>query len=64
MLDGVGVRSSRDQVLTELSWLADNGLVVLVDRDGFVLAEATKQGADIATGRASHPKIQRPSPKG
>ena len=64
VLDGVGVRSSRDQVVTELSWLEENGFVALSDNDGFILAVATKQGAEIATGRASHPKIQRPSPKG
>ncbi|TDE40941.1 hypothetical protein [Antarcticimicrobium sediminis] len=61
VLDGVGVTSSRSQVVTEVVWLADNGFVTNQDNDGFVVVEATQSGVEIARGRAMHPEIQRPS---
>lgn len=64
VLDGVGVSSSRDQVITELAWLKDQGFVAYEDRAEFIVVEATRQGVEIARGRASHPDIQRPSPRG
>lgn len=64
VLDGVGVRSSRSQVITELSWLNENGFVTTVDHGDFVVAQATQSGVEIASGRSTHPDIQRPSPKG
>ncbi|MEL7167532.1 MAG: hypothetical protein AAGL96_18880, partial [Pseudomonadota bacterium] len=60
-LDGVGVTSSRDQVVTELTWLKDNGFVTYTENGGFVVAEVTARGVEIAQGRATHPDIQRPS---
>ena len=63
VLDGVGVGSTRDQVLTELQWLEDNGFVSLEEKASFVVATATQSGVEIARGRATHPLIQRPSPK-
>lgn len=63
VLDGVGVTSSRDQVITELTWLQENGFVTLEDKGAFVIAEATSRGVEIARGRTTHPDIQRPSPR-
>lgn len=63
VLDGVGVTSSRDQVITELAWLKDNGFVTYEDRAEFIIAEATRRGVEIARGQAAHPEIQRPSPR-
>lgn len=64
VLDGVGVTSTRDQVVTELAWLKENGFVTVEDRGFFVIAEATRSGVEIAQGRGTHPEIQRPSPRG
>lgn len=64
VLDGVGVASSRDQVVTELAWLKENGFVTYTDTGAFVVVEATGRGVEIARGRATHPDIQRPSPRG
>ena len=61
VLDGVGVTSSRDQVVTELAWLRENGFVSYVDEGDFIVVEATSRGVEIAKGRAMHPDIQRPS---
>lgn len=63
VLDEVGVTSSRDQVVTELEWLRENGFVTLEHKAVFTVAEATARGVEIARGRATHPGIQRPSPR-
>lgn len=63
VLEGVGIRSSRDQVVTELAWLKENGMVDYADTGAFLVVEGTGRGMEIAVGRASHPDIQRPSPK-
>ena len=64
VLNGVGVTSTRDQVITEITWLTENGFSSHTDNGGFVVAEATKRGVEMALGIARHPDIQRPSPKG
>jgi len=64
VLRGVGVTSTRSQVITELAWLAENGFAMLDDRGDFVIATATDRGAEIAQGLATHPDIQRPRPRG
>lgn len=60
VLNGVGVGSTFDQVITELAWLAENGMVMMDDHGDFVIAEATRRGIEIACGEATHPEIQRP----
>jgi hypothetical protein len=64
VLRGVGVQSTRSQVVTELAWLKDNGFVTTIDHGDFVVATATISGAEIATGVTTHPEIQRPQPRG
>lgn len=63
VLAGVGVGSTRDQVTTELSWLAENGFVTTQEPGGFTIATATNRGLEIARGLAMHPGIQRPRPR-
>lgn len=60
VLAGVGVNSTRAQIVTELHWLQEQGMVELVDKGDFVVARATESGVEIATGRATHPDIKRP----
>ena len=55
-----GVISTRDQVTTELHWLAEQGFVALTGDDGFLVVVATGRGVEIAMGRATHPDIKRP----
>lgn len=64
VLDGVGVTASRDQVVTELAWLKENGFISYTDTGAFLVVEATARGVEIARGRATHPEIQRPGPRG
>ncbi|AHD01181.1 MULTISPECIES: hypothetical protein [Leisingera] len=63
VLDHVGVTSTRSQVITELQWLKENGFITTQENGDFVVATATLSGAEIATGRSTHPEVQRPSPK-
>jgi len=63
VLRGVGVTSTRSQVITELAWLSEQGFVHNDDRGDFVITSATDRGAEIAQGLATHPDIQRPTPR-
>lgn len=60
VLKGVGVTSSRSQIVTEIVWLADNGFATYEEHEDFVVATATSKGVEIALGEARHPEIQRP----
>lgn len=61
--NGVGVTSTRDQIIGELAWLREQGLVEYDDRADFIVVTATQRGIEIATGRATHSGVQRPRPK-
>ncbi len=63
VVNAVGVTSSSDQITTELSWLKEQGLIALEDLGSLLLATATARGVEIAQGIATHPAIQRPSPR-
>lgn len=60
----IGIDTSRAQTTTELHWLAEQGFVMLGGEADFLVVTATARGVDIALGRATHPEIQRPSPRG
>jgi hypothetical protein len=64
MGDKVGYIVPRDKVLTELSWLAEQGLVTLEEGIGCSIATLTSRGLDVATGAASVPGVDRPGPRG
>lgn len=57
-----GLVASRDQIKTELAWLAEQGLVDNQDLMGLTVATLTERGLDVAEGRAMAPGVQRPSP--
>lgn len=60
VLMGVGITSTSDQVVTELTWLREQGMVEFDDRADFVVASSTRRGVEIARGIATHPEVQRP----
>ncbi len=64
IVDELGLSSTRDQVKTELSWLEEQRLVTLVDLGHMLVATLTERGSDVATGRATVPGVQRPTPRG
>lgn len=62
--DDLGFACTRDQVRTELDWLAEQGLAVVTITAGIRIATATARGTDVAAGHASVSGVKRPSPKG
>jgi Fe2+ or Zn2+ uptake regulation protein len=60
-LEHWGHTPTRDQVKTELSWLAEQGLVTTSELTGaVVLATLTERGQDVASGRARCHGVKRP----
>ena len=59
-LDKYGHTLSRDQVKTELHWLAEQSALTLADVGPVLVATLTERGQDIAAGRARVPGIKRP----
>jgi len=58
----LGVTSTRDQVRSELTWLAEQGLVKTATIGDLMTATITQRGSDIAQGLTEHPGVRRPSP--
>ncbi len=61
-LDSIGHNVSRDAVLTDFAWLAEQGLVTVAEVIGLTVATITQRGMDVAAGRASVPGVKKPSP--
>ena len=60
----LGVPASRDQVHTELDWLAEQGLLTQEDLGiGVRTATLTARGDDVAKGLAVVSGVKRPSPR-
>jgi hypothetical protein len=59
-LDRFGHATTRDQVKTELYWLAEQGLLTIEDIGAVLVATITERGADVARGRAQVPGVARP----
>lgn len=62
VLEKFGHSLSRDQVRTELAWLAEQQLVTVEDLGTVLVARLTERGQDVAAGRATVPGVNRPSP--
>lgn len=58
-----GLPATRDQVKTELAWLAEQRLVRTEEMTGMVVATLTERGVDVAEGRTVVPGVQKPSAK-
>lgn len=63
VLRGLGLPSTRDQIVTELSWLREQDFLGFDDRADFIVVTATARGVEIARGIATHPEVQRPTPR-
>lgn len=61
-LDLYGLDISRDALLTQLSWLEEQGCISLKDLSGTQIATLNNRGLDVVAGRASVPGIKRPRP--
>lgn len=61
MLDRFGHAVTRDQVKTEMGWLAEQGLVQVVDAGDVSVGTLTERGQDVAAGRAVVHGVTRPA---
>lgn len=52
----------RDRVRTELSWLEDQGLLVLQKPGGIMLATLTSSGLEVSGGIGRNPGVAAPRP--
>lgn len=62
-LDEYGMRPSRDALLGDLAWLAEQGLVADFALGDLVVVELRQRGRDVAEGRAVVPGVARPRPE-
>ena len=53
---------SRDQVRTELAWLAEQNLISTREHSGAMVAKLTNRGEEAARGIITVPGVKRPSP--
>ena len=59
-LGQVGHNPSRDQVKTEIHWLAEQGLVTVEEVFDLLVARITERGADVAAARTVVPGVKKP----
>ncbi|MDC8012924.1 ArsR family transcriptional regulator [Tahibacter soli] len=59
-LNHFGHSISRDQVKTELHWLAEQRLLTIDDIGPVIVATLGERGQDVARGRAIVPGVSRP----
>lgn len=60
-MEHFGHAISRDQVRTELGWLAEQELISLDDAGTVLVATLTTRGLETAQGRVVTPGVARPS---
>lgn len=58
--NGYGVTTTRDQMRTDLRWLAEQGMVRLTEQHDFLVAMVTERGVEVARGRAFVDGVRRP----
>ncbi|ODS10938.1 hypothetical protein [Vibrio scophthalmi] len=61
-LDSWGHTVSRDVVIGEMYWLAEQQLITLREMGSTQIATITQRGLDVASGQAIHPGVKRPRP--
>ncbi len=59
-LDQMGHAATRDQVKTDVEWLAEQSLVKTEDVGSVVVVQLLERGQDVATGRAVVPGVKKP----
>jgi hypothetical protein len=60
LMEKLGHTMTRDQVKTELRWLAEQGLLAVEEAGSVLVATLNERGQDVAEGRARVDGIARP----
>ncbi|WP_180125637.1 ArsR family transcriptional regulator [Rhodoferax sp. BLA1] len=60
LMEKLGHTMTRDQVKTELRWLAEQGLLAVEEAGSVLVATLDERGQDVAEGRARVDGIARP----
>ena len=60
-LELVGCACSRDELLSHLAWLEEQGLMEQRTVSSLVIARITRRGADVAAGKAKAPGVETPA---
>lgn len=59
-LDIYGIKVSRDEVCTHISWLDEQGLLTTATVGGCTVATINGRGEDVAEGRTVVPGVKKP----
>jgi len=62
VLEQLGHGLSSDRIRTECRWLEEQGLLILEDVSGVLVARIKQRGVDVALGRSRIDGIARPRP--
>lgn len=63
MVSGQGIACTRGQIVADLEWLAETGLVTVEDLgSGVVMGTLTERGLDVARGLIEVRGVRKPSP--
>jgi Fe2+ or Zn2+ uptake regulation protein len=60
LLHQMGHTMTRDQVKTELRWLAEQGLLTVDEAGSVIVATLSERGQDVAEGRGRVDGVNRP----
>ncbi len=59
-VEALGHIISRDHLLTEIAWLEEQSLIETSSVQRLLLVKIKRRGADVASGRATVPGVERP----
>lgn len=62
MVERFGFAPSRDNLVAQLAWLDEQGLITAGGPEHCRVATLTARGEDVAKGRATVPGVKRPRP--
>ena len=58
----MGHSVSQDQVMSDLAWLSEQGLLTVEEAKDVTVATITQRGLDVANARTEVPGVARPAP--
>lgn len=62
-IEALGLPVTRDRLRTELGWLEEQGLILLLrPTEGLLVAKLRERGGEVAVGKVRIDGVQRPAP--